>query len=145
MKKRLISFFIIFAVMLNFINVSYANDEFKFLDELGINIDYNDKETAITRVELCEIALNILDIALIDEGNAVFLDVPQKHKDFAIINTAYHYGIIKGYPDMTFRPNDIAYTSDVAGMILIILGYGPILSSISDEKYNEREHERRMY
>ena len=136
MKKRLISFLLIIAVMLSFINVSYANDEFLLLDKLGISIDYNDKENAITRAELCEIALNMLGIALLEEGEAVFLDVPAKHKSFAIINTAYQYGIIKGYPDMTFRPEDIAYTSDVAGMILIILGYGPILNSVSDDKYN---------
>lgn len=138
MRKKLISLTLIISFILGLFSMSYAEEpDFELLTKLGINIDFTDDTSAVTRKELAEIAISLMGLQISARGEAVFFDVPEKHKDFAIINTVYQNGLMSGYTDMTFRPDNAANTTDAAGIMISMLGYGGALKSLGKERYNE--------
>ena len=137
MKKILICLILALSVLLSLFNVSYAaNDEFSLLKKLGIASDFSDNETVLTRKDLCELAIEITGASIIKNGKAVFLDVPEKHKDFDIINTAYINGLVAGYADMTFKPEKSAVTTDAACILATMLGYGGLARNMSRDEFD---------
>ena len=116
-----------------------AAEDYSLLSALGVSIDTENLDKPITRIELAELAIKLTKSSLITEGKAVFVDVPQKHKYFNIVNTVYLNGLMTGYSDGTFRPDEGAAVTDAGAMILTLLGYGYLVESaeISDaEKQN---------
>lgn len=137
MKKILVCLILALSVLLSLFNVSYAaNDEFSLLTKLGITSDFSDNETVLTRKDLCELAIEITGASIIKNGKAVFLDVPEKHKDFAVINTAYLNGLVAGHSDMTFKPEQVAVTTDTACIFATMLGYGGLARNMSRDEFD---------
>lgn len=131
MIKRIVSLVISAAMILSAcIGLSVqAEEDYSLLNNLGISINTDELDVPITRLELAQFAVEITKSSLISEGKAQFIDIPQKHKDFAVINTVYINGLMNGYSDGTFRPNENAVAMDAAGMLLTMLGYGYIVES----------------
>jgi len=57
-----------------------------------------------------------------------FKDVPQKHWAYKTIKVAFKRGIISGYGDNTFRPNENVSFAEAQSILLRVLNYGNTLS-----------------
>lgn len=128
MNKKI--FFVVSMVLVIWLSVAplsaattiqiYAGNQLRTLGILqgsgdgGLQLDNN-----ITRAEVATIMVRILTESpvLFPEGKE-FSDVPAKHWGKSFIQNAYKIGIIHGYPDNTFGPeNKITYAEVVAIMV----------------------------
>lgn len=92
-------------------------------DEDG-NLNLNDN---ITRAEFTAIVTRLLDV----ESNTKveeFIDVPTSHWANPVIYTCYNLGIINGYGDGNFGPEDAVTYEQAIKMLVIALGYEPMAS-----------------
>jgi carboxyl-terminal processing protease len=67
----------------------------------------------------------ILLFALPQAANALFLDVPKSHRQHIAITELTDLGIIKGYPDNTFKPEKIITKAEFATLAFRHAGYKP--------------------
>ena len=65
-----------------------------------------DLERSLTRAELIKVALVSNDIPLEHDLESPFPDLDTSTWQYNMVMTAYSQGIVQGYPDGTFRPND---------------------------------------
>lgn len=74
----------------------------------------------ITRVEIAAwVARAALAEGIEDPGTqAAFLDVSPDHRHFREISVATGLGIVRGYPDMTFKPEEKATRAEAAAMMM---------------------------
>ncbi|MCT4687935.1 GLUG motif-containing protein [Vallitalea sp.] len=79
----------------------------------------------ITRAFLTQTIVRALGLG--DKGQKVtFDDISKDEEQFGIFATAYEYGIIKGYSDQTFKPNQLITREEAIAMIvraMKIIGY----------------------
>jgi hypothetical protein len=71
----------------------------------------------VTRGQVAKIAVESADMQDLSTGTPSFSDVPTNHTFYAYIETAYANGILSGYSDGTFRPNNDATRGQVAKII----------------------------
>ena len=85
----------------------------------------------VTRRDFAIMLCRVLGVDL--EGDAVVPFVDVKPDDYGIVAIAYcaSHGIVNGYEDTTFRPNEYITRQEAAKMISVAMG----VSNISDEKY----------
>ncbi len=102
------------------------------LGGLGVLKGYPDgtfkPENSITRAEFAVVVVKLLGLADAAEyagGATDFSDVPADHWASGYVNIAVNRGIIKGYPDGTFAPNNPVNYSEAVTMLVRVLGYGP--------------------
>ena len=78
----------------------------------------------ITRAEvvkmLCEMDGYNPDVQM----NSIFTDVPASHWAAVYITAGYYDGMINGYGDGTFRPEQNVTQNELQTMIVSLLGYG---------------------
>jgi len=103
---------------------------FNELAKQGIFKGYEDgtfrPDATITRAEFCAVVnrlKNLQDAVAADPGITPFNDVPTSHWAAADINVAYTTGIIKGYGDGRFGPEDFVTYEQVVTMLVRALGY----------------------
>ncbi len=74
---------------------------------------------AITRGQLTKLVVNAAHYPLFTPtgGQPSFSDVPPSNVFFASIETAHHMGVINGYPDGTFRPNNVIRRDEMAQIV----------------------------
>lgn len=90
-------------------------------DESGdLNLDKN-----ITRAEFSTIITRILGIETADVKE-VFTDVSLNHWANSAVNTCYNLGIINGYGNGAFGPEDFVTYEQAVKMIVCVLGYEPM-------------------
>ncbi len=102
--------------------------------ELGFIIDgeFSDFRSGITREEMSLIILRVVDYL---EGPLSFNDLKQVNdvvldsESFAdeyesVIQMTYQLGIITGYPDFTFRPQEVLNRSEASAVIIRVLNAG---------------------
>lgn len=90
---------------------------------------------AATRAELALFIANALNLDtknVIDPG---FTDVPKNSKYYGAIAALYNEGIISGYSDKTFKPNDHVKRSQVAKML--VLGFDLELAPATTTKFSD--------
>lgn len=91
-------------------------------------------EESITRAQIAKMivyALGLKDAADMLSGVPVgFSDVAANHWASGYINIASSQGIVQGYPDGTFKPEQNVTYAEILTMILRALGYGPVLSHL---------------
>ncbi|MBR5218778.1 MAG: S-layer homology domain-containing protein [Clostridia bacterium] len=140
--KKVLAFVIVFTMMLGLSvsasvfpdvddNASYA-EAVTILDSLGImygddNGNFRPEDT-ITRAEVATVvvrALGLDDAAAGAKGATQFNDVAADHWATGYINLATQKGIISGYGDGTFGPEDPVTYEQVTKMIVAALGYTP--------------------
>ncbi len=102
------------------------------LSSLGVLTGYNDgsfrPENTITRAEFAAVimrALGLGDAATGAGGSTKFSDVASNHWACGYINLAANHGVINGYPDGTFRPEEPVLYEQAIKMVVAALGYTP--------------------
>jgi hypothetical protein len=85
---------------------------------------------SFTRAEAAAIMVNLLGMkAAIDsaKGATKFKDVPASHWASGVVNLAVGAGVIKGYPDGSYKPDKEVSYAEMSAMLVQVLGYGPKL------------------
>jgi len=83
-----------------------------------------------TRAEAAAIMVNLQGMnAAINsaKGATKFKDVPASHWASGVINLAVGAGVIKGYPDGTYKPDANVTYAEMSAMLVGVLGYTPKL------------------
>ncbi len=98
----------------------------KILNGLGIINGYPDNtfkpENQITRAEFSTIVTKLLNLDISDDEDIIFNDV-ENHWAKPYINKIYRKGLVSGYPDGTFKPqNNITYAEAIT-ILVNGLGY----------------------
>lgn len=147
MKKGFVSLLVIISV---FFNCAFAkefsdvkNTKYKnsvdVLSELGVVSGYNDDtykpDNIVTRAEMSKLVVTALGrsaTATSLSGTTQYNDVPSSHWASGYVNAATNIGIVKGYPDGSFKPNDTVSYAEASTMLLRALNY---TKELEDEKY----------
>lgn len=118
-------------------NDSYY-DAVETLNEIGVlSGDDNDGDgvlsfrpnDSITRAETAVIICRMQDeFRAVEQSYTVFIDVPKTHWASGYIARATNYGIVSGYGDGKFGPDDPVLYEEVVKMIMETLGYKPFAS-----------------
>lgn len=83
-------------------------------------------DNMITRAEFAAIAIQELGLSdQIANAPTQFSDVTASHWASGIVNLAAGKGIVKGFPDGTFRPDEQVTYAQAAAMLVQMLGWGP--------------------
>ena len=97
------------------------------LNGLGILSGYPDgtfrPENTITRAEFASIATKLGEYKVQDIENSMFSDVVKEHWAKNYINTCADKGIVSGYLDGTFKPDNKVNYAESITILLNILGY----------------------
>jgi S-layer homology domain len=72
---------------------------------------------AITRGQLTKLVVNAAHYPLVTPGTQTFTDVPPSNVFYIAIETAHAHGVINGYPDQTFRPNNSIRRDEMAQIV----------------------------
>ena len=104
------------------------------LNALSIMEGYPDgsfrPEGQITRAEFAKIAvlaLGLNDAAEVSKANTVFTDVDAFHWAAGYINVAVDRGILKGYPDGTYKPSAPLSNAEAITVLTRLIGLGPVV------------------
>lgn len=101
------------------------------LSKLGIVTGYEDgtykPEETVTRAEMAALIARIQGYDETAKGgaNTVFTDVPASHWASGYVAQASNQGIVNGYGDGTFGPEDPVLYEQAVKMIMATLGYTP--------------------
>ncbi len=105
--------------------VSLSQD-MKILDVLGIYNSEDSFSEYVTRGELAKYMVRLSNIAVSESFTKYFYDVPKDYELSFYVNAAYERGIMKGYGDGLFAPNDKITYSQAVTCIMRVLGYTEI-------------------
>jgi hypothetical protein len=105
----------------------WAQKEISRLVSLGILSGYPDgsflPDATITRAELAKVLSLTFNVKMLKEGGANFKDLETNYWATPYIERLYKGGVIEGYPDGTFRPQQPVKRSEVASMIARIIAW----------------------
>ena len=138
MKNKFIS--MLMAVVMSFslvTGVSAANfsdtvnipqsEAVDVMETLGITAGYDDgkfhPDDVLTRAQFCTMLTRALYGKPIYTSTIQFKDVPETHWASAFINTAYAHGLMAGYGDGVFGPEDKVTYTQVATILMRVVGY----------------------
>ncbi|HEY3375711.1 MAG TPA: S-layer homology domain-containing protein [Candidatus Aquicultor sp.] len=100
----------------------FAVAAISFLELRGVINGYPDgrfrPQNNVTRAEFAKMAVITRGITLVPAGAASFGDVPANYWAARYIATARAAGLIKGYPDGRFRPNNNITRAEIAAIIV---------------------------
>lgn len=142
LKKWILCFILSLSLFLPSAFASFADiqDESlsgvtSLLDALGImqgvGNDQFSPNTNLTRAQFCKIAITSLGISNVEayKNYTIFPDVKNTHWGAAYINAAMRdtgirdRGIIRGYVDGTFKPDNVVNFGEACTMLIRMLGY----------------------
>ncbi len=125
--KKLQSFIGLFLILALFagspICAVAGENKFDLLRVVGLSYDFDDNESVLTRIDLAKTAIELSNLAMSSTGEAIYADIPQKHKLFGIVNTVSVAGYMDGLSDGLFHPYDEATPADASRVLLRMLGY----------------------
>lgn len=113
-----------------------ATKEDAFYRLNGLGVAFGDQngdpmfDKNYTRAEAAALMVQLSGMgAAIDaaKGATKFSDVPASHWASGVINLAVGSGIIKGYPNGTYKPEAPVTYAEMCAMLIQVLGYGPKL------------------
>ena len=108
------------------------------LSKLGIVTGYEDgsykPEETVTRAEMAALIARIqgYDETAKNSANTIFTDVPSENWASGYVAQATNQGIINGYGDGTFGPDDPVLYEQAVKMIMATLGYTPYAKNNGD-------------
>lgn len=112
---------------------TYVSEAVNVLSNLDILNGYEDgtfkPEATITRAEMAKIVCETLGYYGMGSDKTPFDDVDPKHWAADYINTAASFGIINGYGDGKFGPEDTVTYEQAIKMVVCALGYEPMAIS----------------
>ena len=135
--RRIIASLLVLSVVFSFWTVAYAEDEktsysnaMNLMYDLGIITGYEDgslrPENNITRMEFVTMALRLMGYYSTDvsyTAKAVFEDVTSDLWGAGYINLSHELGLVDGYTETTFAPQDNVTINQAAKVLICILGY----------------------
>ena len=139
--KRLMSLIVAVSMLLSFnMSVSQAAvfddvpDSHKYaeainlLSGLGIITGYENgdfkPEGTITRAEAATVIVRTLGLGdQVEKGDTIFSDVDGRHWASGYINVAVENGIINGFPEGTFLPEDFVTYEQMVKMVVCAIGH----------------------
>ena len=120
----------------SFNDVSTGHWAFNFIQELackGVVSGYGDgtfrPQKSTTRAQLAKMVVLAEEWSTISPTQPTFDDVGQGHTFYRFIETAHARGIISGYANGTFRPDDFVTRAQVAKMVVRARGWPLRVSS----------------
>src|SRR5688500_18862977 len=120
----------------SFQDVSAGHWAYDYIQELackGIVSGYGDgtfrPQRSTTRAQLAKMLVLAEDWNTISPAEPTFEDVGQGHTFYRFIETAHARGIVSGYSNATFRPDDFVTRAQVAKMIVRARGWSLRVSS----------------
>ena len=112
---------------------TYVSEAVTVLSNLNILNGYEDgtfkPEATITRAEMAKIVCETLGYYSMGNDKTPFNDVEPKHWAAGYINTAAGLGIINGYGNGKFGPEDTVTYEQAVKMIVSALGYEPMAAN----------------
>lgn len=112
---------------------TYVSEAVTVLSNLGILDGYEDgsfkPEATVTRAEMAKIVCETLGYDSMGTSKTLFDDVSSKHWAGGYISTAYGLGIINGYGDGKFGPEDTVTYEQAVKMVVCALGYEPMAAN----------------
>ena len=112
---------------------TYVSEAVTVLSNLGILNGYEDgsfkPEATVTRAEMAKIVCETLGYDNMGTSKTLFDDVSPKHWADGYISTAYGLGIINGYGDGKFGPEDTVTYEQAVKMVVCALGYEPMAAN----------------
>jgi hypothetical protein len=90
-------------------------------------------ELSLTRCELTKIALKVANITPIPSSSASFSDIPVSSWCHEYAYTARSNGILSGYPDGTFHPNQAV--TEIEALKIIINSLEVTLPTVTEDMY----------
>ncbi len=111
------------------LQVSENISEYEVLYTLGIisedNMEQAQMEKTLTRAEFISMAVNLANINKdnFKDNESTFSDVHTTHPYSDYINAAVKNGLVNGYSDGTFRPDNEMLYEEVVKLVVSILGY----------------------
>lgn len=125
-----------------FKDIQNVGDHYTAIDELynlgiieGRSLTTFAPYEAATRAELALFIANALNLDTKNVADPGFTDVPKNSKYYGAIAALYNEGIISGYSDKTFKPNNNVTRSQVAKML--ILGFDLELANSTTTKFKD--------
>lgn len=128
---------------------SKYKDYVKHLYDMNVVSGYEDgtfrAENSVTRAEFATMIIKSKGIQIKPVNNNPFSDI-DAHWAKDIILTAYNNGIIKGYQDGTFRPDDKVTLAEVCAMINTTFAFESIgTTEVSIESHWAKDIVKKMY
>lgn len=112
---------------------TYVSEAVTVLSNLGILDGYEDgsfkPEATVTRAEMAKIVCETLGYDNMGTSKTLFDDVSPKHWAGGYISTAYGLGIINGYGNGKFGPEDTVTYEQAVKMVVCALGYEPMAAN----------------
>ncbi len=103
----------------------WAYNNVKILKNLGIVVGYPDgnfrPDRFVSRAEFCSMAVKALKLLGQPYTPTHYKDLPTTHWGYNNIQIASHFGIVSGYTDAYFRPNDDVKRIEVISVIMSAL------------------------
>ncbi len=90
-------------------------------------------DLSLTRCELTKIALKVAEITPVPSSSASFSDLPTSSWCHEYAYTARSHGILNGYPDGTFHPNQAV--TEIEALKIIINSLQVTLPSVTEDLY----------
>lgn len=125
-----------------FKDIQNVGDHYTAIDELynlgiieGRSLTTFAPYEAATRAELALFIANALNLDTKNVADPGFIDVPKNSKYYGAIAALYNEGIISGYSDKTFKPNNNVTRSQVAKML--VLGFDLELANTTTTKFKD--------
>lgn len=125
-----------------FKDIQNVGDHYTAIDELynlgiieGRSLTTFAPYEAATRAELALFIANALNLDIKNVADPGFIDVPKNSKYYGAIAALYNEGIISGYSDKTFKPNNNVTRSQVAKML--VLGFDLELANTTTTKFKD--------
>ncbi|MEW6189270.1 MAG: S-layer homology domain-containing protein [Actinomycetota bacterium] len=104
----------------------WAYNEIESIAQQGIISGYADgyfrPADPVFRSQFTKMLVNSLGLPLNTQYKGYFTDVPSNHWGWQYIETAYERGIVKGYGDGRFGPEDMATRAQLAKILVLGLG-----------------------
>jgi len=137
--RKVLSFVLVLSLVLGSFGMAFAaplsdvagkkcEDAVNVLTNLGVVSGYPDGEykpdQVVTRAEMAVIIVRALGLADYATGTSSFSDMGG-HWSNPYVAYATSLGIIDGYPDGTFRPDNTVSYDEAAKMLVAALGYTP--------------------
>jgi len=137
--RKVLSFVLVLSLVLGSFGMAFAaplsdvagedfEDAVNVLTELGVVKGYPDgtykPDNIVTRAEMAVIVVSALGLADYATGTAKFSDMAG-HWSNGFVAYATSLGVIAGYPDGTFKPDNTVTYDEAATMLVAALGYTP--------------------
>ena len=115
----------------------YVNDIGSRLIDSGVGSGNFAPNKAITRAEFASMIVKALGLKGTDFSGK-FSDVTESDPNYSAIYTAYEYGILEGYPDGKFGPQDLITRQQAMTMILKAMTIAGMDGSIPDSEISSQ-------